>query len=392
MRVVQCPVCGGIVLRKGLAITGSNCIAEYAYYHPALQCDTLYFRSNKFILGLHDDKGGKFIGIKWDASFAQHGIWREHTVKAPPQQDGVAERLNRTLEELLVAMLNSVCLPTHVWGKGLNYLRHVIVRSPSSSIPTSRTPWYNMTAHMQGKVWGVPVVSYCKSATRLSSCGRGRAPAFSREPSAGPSNTTPPIPNVKEEAAPDIPHKPPANKDNNNNLYPQPQARLARRLALHGVAELPADVRALFAQSLRSIYNEDNKYIELPEAMGHAFRAAIDTKAVLSDAEPKTYRNAMHRRDSELWHQAVMRKMEAHLENSMWELVKRHPGARPFPPSGSSRSSTTPTAPASTTRPASLPRALVNIPESTSMRCLLPRPSGLLSTTFLHLPPSRTLS
>jgi transposase InsO family protein len=96
---------------------------------------------NKSILCLHDDKGGEFIGIKWDEFFAQHGIWCEHTVKALPQPNGVAERLNRTLKELLIAMLNGARLPTRFWGKGLNYLRHVIVRSPSSSIPPGTTPY-----------------------------------------------------------------------------------------------------------------------------------------------------------------------------------------------------------------------------------------------------------
>jgi transposase InsO family protein len=95
---------------------------------------------DKSILCLHDDKGGEFIGIKWDAFFAQHGIRREHTDKVSPQQNGVAERLNRTLKELLVAMLNGARLPARFWGEGLNYLRHVIVRSPSSSIPAGTTP------------------------------------------------------------------------------------------------------------------------------------------------------------------------------------------------------------------------------------------------------------
>jgi transposase InsO family protein len=96
---------------------------------------------DKSTLCLHDDKGGEFIGIKWDAFFAQHGIRRTHTVKALPQQNGVAERLNRTLEELLVATLNGAHLPAHFWGEGLNYLRHVIVCSPSSSIPAGTTPY-----------------------------------------------------------------------------------------------------------------------------------------------------------------------------------------------------------------------------------------------------------
>jgi hypothetical protein len=91
---------------------------------------------------------------------------------------------------------------------------------------------------------------------------------------------------------------------------------------LDRVAELPADVRALLAQGLRSIYDDDDEYIELPEAMERAFRAAIDAKAVPSDAELKSYREAMRRPDSELWYQAMVREMEAYLENGTWELVK----------------------------------------------------------------------
>jgi hypothetical protein len=68
---------------------------------------------------------------------------------------------------------------------------------------------------------------------------------------------------------------------------------------------------------LRSIYNVDGKYIEPPEAMERAFHAAIDAKAVPSDVEPKSYSDAMRRPDSELWRQAMVRKMETlktHLE------------------------------------------------------------------------------
>jgi hypothetical protein len=96
---------------------------------------------NKSILCLHNNKGSELISIKWDAFFAQHSIRPEHTVKALSQQNSVAEHLNRTLKELLVSMLNGAHLPARFWGEGLNYLRHVIVCSPLSSIPTGTTPY-----------------------------------------------------------------------------------------------------------------------------------------------------------------------------------------------------------------------------------------------------------
>jgi hypothetical protein len=85
---------------------------------------------------------------------------------------------------------------------------------------------------------------------------------------------------------------------------------------------VPTDVRALLAQGLRSIYDDDDEYIELPEAMERTFRAAVEAKAALSDAEPKSYHDAMRHPDSQLWHQAMVREMEAHLENGAWEFVK----------------------------------------------------------------------
>jgi hypothetical protein len=57
---------------------------------------------------LHNDKGGKYISHIWDAYFAETGICCKHTV----EQGGVAEHHNHMLEEHVVAMLNSTCLPT----------------------------------------------------------------------------------------------------------------------------------------------------------------------------------------------------------------------------------------------------------------------------------------
>jgi hypothetical protein len=96
---------------------------------------------NKSILCLHDDMGGKFIGIKWDMFFAQHSIWCVHTVKVMLQQNNVAEHLNRTLKELLFAMLNGARLPARFWGEGLNYLCHIIVHGPLGLVTMGTTPY-----------------------------------------------------------------------------------------------------------------------------------------------------------------------------------------------------------------------------------------------------------
>ena len=57
------------------------------------------------------DKGGEFIGNEWDAFLGAHGIRRENTITATPEQNGVAERKNRILAELVTALLNKSKLP-----------------------------------------------------------------------------------------------------------------------------------------------------------------------------------------------------------------------------------------------------------------------------------------
>ena len=54
---------------------------------------------------LRDDKGGEYISKDWEEHMKLHGIRREHTLRNTPQQNGAAERMNRTLAEGFTSML-----------------------------------------------------------------------------------------------------------------------------------------------------------------------------------------------------------------------------------------------------------------------------------------------
>jgi hypothetical protein len=90
---------------------------------------------------LHNNKGGKYIGYLWDAFFTQTGIQRKHTVEGILQQGGVAECCNHTLEEHVIAMLNSACLPICFWGKALYTYGRLLNMTPSSAILPDKTPY-----------------------------------------------------------------------------------------------------------------------------------------------------------------------------------------------------------------------------------------------------------
>ena len=70
----------------------------------------------------------------------------QHTVRNRPQQNGVAERFNRTLEEGIIAMLQEAQLPSTYWGEALCTLVYVLNRTPSSVRPgtTPYEAWFGV--------------------------------------------------------------------------------------------------------------------------------------------------------------------------------------------------------------------------------------------------------
>jgi hypothetical protein len=89
---------------------------------------------NAVIRSFHEDKGSGYIGHKWDAFCSEHGIWRKHTTRATPQQNGVAEHKNCMLAEIATAMLNKAKLPKSFWGKALATANKVLNMLPSAAL------------------------------------------------------------------------------------------------------------------------------------------------------------------------------------------------------------------------------------------------------------------
>ena len=96
---------------------------------------------NCTIKALRDDKGGEYMSSAWESFCASHGIQRQHTVRAEPHQNGVAERDNRTLMEGIICMLNESKLPGTFWWDAVAAFVHVHNRSPTAANRSSTTPY-----------------------------------------------------------------------------------------------------------------------------------------------------------------------------------------------------------------------------------------------------------
>ena len=92
---------------------------------------------NKKIKVLRSDRGGEYESPCIDVC-AQHEIIHETTTPYSPQSNGVAEQNNRTLKEMMNAMLISYGLSQNMWGKAIlsaNYLLNKVPKKKEKKTP-----------------------------------------------------------------------------------------------------------------------------------------------------------------------------------------------------------------------------------------------------------------
>jgi len=63
------------------------------------------------IVSIQSDHGGEFQNERFEHFCEKHGIKHNFSAPRTPQQNGVVERKNRSLEELARTMLNENSLP-----------------------------------------------------------------------------------------------------------------------------------------------------------------------------------------------------------------------------------------------------------------------------------------
>lgn len=83
---------------------------------------------------LRTDNGLEYRDKEFIRFYELKGITRHFTVKGIPQQNGVAERMNRTLAERVRCMRLNARLPKVFWVETVNTASFIINRSPSSAI------------------------------------------------------------------------------------------------------------------------------------------------------------------------------------------------------------------------------------------------------------------
>ena len=88
---------------------------------------------------LRTDNGGEFTSTQFENFLKSEGVRHERTIVKTPEQNGVAERINRTLIETVRSMLADSKLPPKFWAEALATATYLHNRSPTKAL-TGATP------------------------------------------------------------------------------------------------------------------------------------------------------------------------------------------------------------------------------------------------------------
>ena len=163
LEIIHTNICGSFNVKSvdgfDLFITFTDDCSRFGYIYPmkeraeALDKFKLFKaevenQHDRKITIVRSDRGGEYYGRHMPygqipgpfAKFLQeNGIKAQYSALGEPQQNGVAERCNRTLMDMVRSMLSHSTLPINLWMEALKTACHVLNKVPSKSVP--KTPY-----------------------------------------------------------------------------------------------------------------------------------------------------------------------------------------------------------------------------------------------------------
>ena len=273
---------------------------------------------------IRSDRGGEYVE-PFGEFCSQHGIVHEVTAPYSPQSNGVAERKNRTLKEMMNAMLLSSGLPQSMWGEAIlsaNYLLNRMIRKNKDVSPyemfKKEKPCYKTL-----KVWGclakvlIPAPKKVKIGPKTVDCifiGYNR------------NNTTYRF-LVHESKIPDI--------QKNTIMESRNASFFETTFPCNPVIERPTTSKRTHENENENENEESedenvgvvrrSKRQRTEKSFGSDFMTYL-----LEQGDPQTYKEAVTSPDGPMWKEAIKSEIDSILQNHTWELVDLPPGSKPL--------------------------------------------------------------
>ena len=158
LELVHSDVCGPINVqaRGGFEyfVTFTDDYSRYGYVYLMTRKSEAFDKFKEFkaevekqlgknIKTLLSDRGGEYLSHDFRTYLSDNGIISQLSAPGTPQQNGVAERRNRTLLDMVRSMLSFSTLPISFWGYALQTAIYILNMVPSKSVPKTPLELWN---------------------------------------------------------------------------------------------------------------------------------------------------------------------------------------------------------------------------------------------------------
>ena len=123
----------------------------------------------KTIKALRSDRGGEYMSQEFDGLLKECGIVSQFTPAGTPQWNGVSERRNRTLFDMVRSMMGYTDLPISFWGYALLTAAFTLNQVPTKKV--KKTPyeiWFWKHPRLSFmRIWDCDVFVKCLISDKL---------------------------------------------------------------------------------------------------------------------------------------------------------------------------------------------------------------------------------
>uniref|UniRef100_A0A2N9GH76 Integrase catalytic domain-containing protein n=1 Tax=Fagus sylvatica TaxID=28930 RepID=A0A2N9GH76_FAGSY len=324
-----------------------------AHRYEALDCFKRFVaevenQHEKSLKALRTDRGREYLSDQFKDLCEEKGIRRQLTISNTPQQNGVAERRNRTLLDMVRSMMAQANLPISFLGDALLTAAYILNRVPSQSV--SSTPyelWKGEKPNLEHlRPWGS--AGFVHSTThkygklgprarkhifiRYSDSSKGYV-MYGEHPNGGMTEIESRDIDFIETDFPSIGD---ANRDLDLYELEEDEGTLPSSSEGGGLVPRPviAEDSGSDLQPSGSITLDQDSQARRVSSRGHIPRRhfEIEGNVLLCDAkdvdEPASFSEALHSPDRDEWMTAMQEEMSSMDKNNVWELVDLPPGRK----------------------------------------------------------------
>jgi transposase InsO family protein len=132
--------------------------------------------TEKDIQCLRTNRGGEYTSNEFANMCESNGIKRQLTAAYIPHQNGVSERRNRTIMNMVRSLLASKNMPKTFWPEAVNWSVHILNRSPTFSVK-NMTPKEAWSGHKPAvdhfRIFGCVAYVYIPDPKRIKLDAKG---------------------------------------------------------------------------------------------------------------------------------------------------------------------------------------------------------------------------